>query len=49
MNGGKAELEHNEDWQITASVHELCQEAGEDGHDVEDGQDENCSYSVIIR
>ena len=47
MDGGKAELQQNED--VTAGVNELRQEAGEDGHDVEDGQDDNCPSSVIIR
>ena len=47
MDGGQAVLEHHHDGQVIGSVHELYQEAGEDGQEVADGQDKTCSGAVI--
>ena len=42
MEGGEAELEDQHDGQVTARVHELCQQAWEDGQEVAGGQDQTC-------
>ena len=47
MDGGQAKLDHHHDGQVIASVHELYQEAWEDGQEVADGQQKTCSGAVI--
>ena len=46
MNGGKVELEQDNYGQVIAIVHELCQEAREDGQGVQKTQDDSCPGSV---